>query len=380
MDEKPAACHAAVASKPDQGKGPVGKRLKFACGCGIYAFRKLAGNFYPSRANRGNVLLINTSGIGDVIASTSVIDSVRKNFPGRRIGFVTHRGAESVLRGNPLVDALFVVEGSRLRDILKYRLFCRKFSAEYAIALDPGYRNGLLCLLASSSNFAWFPRDDRLMVGRGRKVAVERIKSSGVMGYASAAVRRFGCAGDGAPQIPILPANRIPQHGRPIVLFIGGKWEWKRWDVINFAKLAVKLSEGSRVLICGGKGDEALMQRACRLVNGSPAIGFHTCSNIQQLASVIQQARLLVTSDTVAVHVATAVRTRSIILFGPTVPERVLPQDSFHLPLSKGLPCQPCYSVAGGKGRCVQKIQSLCLKSFTAEEVAGKVHSMINRS
>ncbi|MFA5335012.1 MAG: hypothetical protein WC316_05120, partial [Candidatus Omnitrophota bacterium] len=65
------------------------------------------------------ILIINPFGIGDVLFTTPVIESIRKGSPDCEIGYLCSRRAEPVLRANPNIERVFVYEKDELRGILK---------------------------------------------------------------------------------------------------------------------------------------------------------------------------------------------------------------------------------------------------------------------
>ncbi len=355
--------------------------MKVIAGYGLYASSSLVIRPSAARSRPGNVLLFNLNGIGDVLVSTSALRGIRRRFPERKIAFVTHPAAASVLEGNPFIDRVYIHDRYTGESLRRYRAFCREFDPEYSVALNPGYKNAILTCLAPSEHRVWFIREDRLAVRINGRSSMAKIRPRHIGDYAHIAAGALGCGEADSPLLPIDPANRVslPVHGeKPVVLFIGGKWAWKQWDPKNFALLAGLLAERFPVVVCGGAGDEANLEMVSSAeTTGSESITYLIAYNLQQLASVVQQARVLVTTDTVAVHVATSVGSHAVVLFGPTDPERVLPEDTRHSILFKRLPCQPCYSVRGGKRRCSHQVPGFCLRSISVEEVAARVQALV---
>lgn len=353
-------------------KTPLGYSLYLLLG----AFRSA-----PLAVREGNLLLINLNGIGDVLVSTSVLQSIRKRFPGRRIALVTHENASTMVQGSPFVDTVYVHKPG-FAALLRFISFCRAFDPEYVLSLNPGYKNALLTIVSRGKRKMWFLRESTLVDWLGARGCIETLPPGNLADYATVVARRVGCdvAENHRPRIEISESNRVPlqQKGSgPLVLFIGGKWAWKKWGPEKFAELARRLCPENDVLVCGGKGDEETLERVRIQAGERKEIDYILVENVQQLASVIGQAVLLVTTDTIALHVATAMGTKAVALFGPTDPAKVLAGDTGHAVVSKRLPCQPCYSVMNGKGRCDQPVPSHCLKSITAEEVASAIGRML---
>ncbi|MFC1868211.1 glycosyltransferase family 9 protein, partial [Thermodesulfobacteriota bacterium] len=232
--------------------------LKFKAGYGLYLSMRLLGRLMPDRNKPGNILLINLNGIGDVIVSTSVLAGIRDKFPEKSIAYVTHAGAAPVLDGNPFIDRVYIHRGNRPDLLMQFLAFCREFRPEYTLALNPGYKNSLLVAMAPGTKKIWFLREDRMVVRLGNSIYLESVSAGNLAEYASIVAGKIGCKGTGFPLIPITAGNRVPvffNGSRPIALFVGGKWQWKRWDSGKFAELAAKLSADHPLIVCGGKGD-----------------------------------------------------------------------------------------------------------------------------
>jgi ADP-heptose:LPS heptosyltransferase len=116
------------------------------------------------------------------------------------------------------------------------------------------------------------------------------------------------------------------------VLHAGAKSESRRWPVANWIELARRLVRaGHRVVLTG---DEAEFRRCRTIAKGAglpPQSVLAGRTGLEELVALIGAARLLVCGDTGVAHVASALRTPSVLLFGPTAPSRWGPPlRSFH--------------------------------------------------
>jgi ADP-heptose:LPS heptosyltransferase len=144
-------------------------------------------------------------------------------------------------------------------------------------------------------------------------------------------------------QRDVLRARRllhgVAASGRTLVgLHIGAKDPARRWPVARFAALADRLApsvDGRFVLT--GTGSERSLLDALATAMHAPVINLAGRTDLGALAAVIARLDLLVTNDTGASHVAAAVGTPSVILFGPTSPARWAPLNRrLHRPLDAG--------------------------------------------
>jgi ADP-heptose:LPS heptosyltransferase len=93
-------------------------------------------------------------------------------------------------------------------------------------------------------------------------------------------------------------------------------------------------------------------------------------TNIRQLAAVLKRSRLLITNDSAPLHLACAVGTRVLAIFGPTDPRKYGPTGEFDIVVSKKLSCSPCE-----KAECAQNYE--CMKLITPDDVFEAARMMV---
>jgi heptosyltransferase-2 len=132
--------------------------------------------------------------------------------------------------------------------------------------------------------------------------------------------------------------------GRPLVaLAPGARWETKMWPIEHFTTVADSLAaSGYGIVLIGGTDDEALCGDLSKRCAGRP---LDTSGRLDLLesAALLAECRLLVTNDSAPLHMAEAVGTPVVALFGPTAREfGYHPQLSSSVMLSLELKCRPC--------------------------------------
>ena len=129
----------------------------------------------------------------------------------------------------------------------------------------------------------------------------------------------------------------------PIVLHPGSGWPLKNWPVPRWRQLAAGLAAmtGVRPVVAGTAGERLLVRR---VVEATPAIGLAGRLSVGALAAVHRRARLVVTTDSGALHLAAAMGAPVVGLFGPGDPFRFAPlgpRDRLRI-VRAGLACSPC--------------------------------------
>jgi heptosyltransferase-1 len=137
-------------------------------------------------------------------------------------------------------------------------------------------------------------------------------------------------------------------------------WETKLWEEEKFAELCdrIRLEMGIHVILTGGAAgplDRIRMRMKTEAVN----LGGRT--TLRELACLYRQAALVITTDSGPMHIAAAVGTPLVALFGPTDPVRTGPYGPGHRVIRRGLACMPCF-----RKRCDTK---QCMREIAVEEV-----------
>lgn len=129
-----------------------------------------------------------------------------------------------------------------------------------------------------------------------------------------------------------------------IALAPGARWPTKRWPAERFVDLGRQLVKrfAIRIVAAGGVEDRSLCDEVAHDI-GPQAMSVAGRTSLEQAAAILELSSLLITNDTGLMHLATAVGTRSLAIFGPTTRELgFYPPDSFGRVLERSLPCRPC--------------------------------------
>lgn len=171
----------------------------------------------------------------------------------------------------------------------------------------------------------------------------------------------------------ILATHGISRTEHLIGVNLGTTWRTKRWSLENFTKVITQVQKrfDARILLTGSTTElplgEALAQIA--KVETTNLIGKTT---LMQLGALIESCDLYLTCDSGPMHIAAAVGTPTIALFGPTSPIRHGPYGESHEVIEKPVECRPCY-----KRKCMRKDQPyLCMTEIDPNEVITRILKM----
>jgi lipopolysaccharide heptosyltransferase II len=144
------------------------------------------------------------------------------------------------------------------------------------------------------------------------------------------------------------------------VLFVGSRWESKQWFAAQIAHAASEIRSryGLEIVFLGAASDRVLSQEAERLA-ASPVINLAGQTTLRDAIAIITRARFCVGPDTGLMHIAAAVGTPVISLWGATEPVRTGPYGFGDLVIRGKADCSPCYRRHCAIGRvCMQSIDT----------------------
>ena len=320
-----------------------------------------------------NVLIIKLRYIGDVLLSTPVIRAIRTAYPNARVTAAVNRGTESVLALNPDVDEVLIVERRSLLRQLRFALDLRSRRFDCVLDLTDGDRSAILSWFSGASVRIGFNLEHRW---RGRLytsvVDPRGAHNTHQIERNLAALRPLGV--EAAARSPVL---NVSQHDEaaarqvideiepsslatPLVMLQPGARYWfKAWPVERFAELADRLSSayGCRVLIGGDRSELPVAEKIRQLARCAPVVVTGRLT-LLQFAAILKHCSLVVGNDSGAMHIAAAMGTPLVALFGPSDPAEWGPRGTHAEIAYKGLDCQPCYrsTCTRGEGSCMKLI------------------------
>ena len=323
-----------------------------------------------------NILIIKLRYIGDVLLATPTIRAIKAARSDAQVTMMVNRGTEEVLRGNPDLDEIMVLD--RVSLAAQWRLIAklRRRRFDTVIDLTDGDRSAFLSWISGASVRIGFNDEHRW---RG-KCYTEVVRSvPGVRHRIDrdlAALKLMGIhASEGPPRLWLTGedkehANQLLERlgirrDRPIIIIQPGARYWfKAWPHERFAELADRLASdyGCQVLIGGTREEEVLAQRIHEAAKSRP-ISMAGQATLKQFAAIAKCAALFVGNDSGAMHIAAAVGTPLVALFGPSNPDEWGPCGDHVKVLYKGLDCRACFHPTCERG------ELNCMKQLSVQEV-----------
>jgi len=326
-----------------------------------------------------NILVIKPGAIGDLLQLTPAIRALHEKYPQARISILVSSAATATLfQHNPLVHEAIVFDKRGAHRSLSSlaKLWLRLFRTRYDLVVNFQRSNLKAWFLVSAA----FPC--RVLVyhkARGRTIhaVLNHIETLAPLGIDPSTVDQhleFDPGADAA-QFAADLFSSSGLAGKPVVaLNPGASNRIKCWSPQRFARLGDRLvaERGAGVVLVGGADERDLAEAIVSRMK-SPALDLVGRTTLLQLGAVLQRCTTIVTGDTGPLHMATAVGTPAVALFGAINPDRTGPVGEGHRVIRHPeVPCVPCVA-----DRCVNPVIMECMKKITVEEVFREVERMI---
>ncbi len=338
--------------------------------------------FHPESVR--SILVMRLYFLGDVVLATPVLEALKRRFPDARLTVLAKKRAAAVLTANPNVDEVVLYDGvadyhmPRRQWRLARRLRHERFDLAVDLsgnllsswllwAADPGYRVGF--------NHAGFPRvlDYRIPYVAEGSVVEHLLSAVAPLGATAEPLPRIYLTDEERTNVAELLAREGISDGDPYaVLAPGANWEYRRWPAERHAALArlLRSEEGVRAVLTGSAEEVELCAKVMAESGGS-ALSLAGRLDVRGLAAVAERGVLFVGSDSGPMHIAGAVGTPVVALFGPNTPDRFAPRGSRSRVIRHEYPCSPC-----DQKQCVRP-DDPCMAAITVNEVHAAARELL---
>ncbi|MDE0301337.1 MAG: glycosyltransferase family 9 protein [Candidatus Poribacteria bacterium] len=288
-----------------------------------------------------NILVFSFSFIGDATLSTAVINPLRRHFPDAQISLLVGTRAFHLLAEDPGIDYVLIYDHREKHAGWngKWRLISSLRSKRFDLIID--LRDSLWSRFLGGVHWG-LPR-------RGSNThAVTRYLE---------ALKRHGVDTAGArPQLRFTDGeitardqyliNKGMTRDRPVVgIHPGGNWRYKLWSPTNFARIADLLDDewDAQILLFAGPDELSLQVQVADSMNLEPIVVKN--QSLRQVAALIETCDIYIGNDTGPMHIAAAVGTSVIAIFGSTNHHRSGPYGEEHIVVRSDmdLGCNPCH-------------------------------------
>ena len=297
------------------------------------------------------LLIIKLDAMGDVLRTTALLPALADAHSGLAITWITRKESRALLEKNPYITEVFEYGPDALLQ-LQTRVFDR------VINLDAGKTSAALASMANAQQKDGFVLDGRGYVQATNPAArkwlemgvFDDLKRLGTRTYQDIMLEIIGCSGAEHRYVLELTEEerargraQLERLGIDLSRLViglntgaGQRWQLKQWREEGYLELVERLAKrhAAQFVLLGGPEER---ERHQRLMSRSKIPLMDTgCDNtVRHFASIVAACSVVVAGDTLAMHLALALKRRAVILFGPTssaeiemygLGEKVVPQ------------------------------------------------------
>lgn len=343
---------------------------------------------YQEALQSFNILIIKLSALGDVILTTAALRAIRNKFPvdKYKITFLVGEESKDLLLRCPYIDELLVCnlkgKDKGLKGLIGLGRNLRQKNFDLAIDLQNNRKSHILSRLSLAlDRYGYDNKKYSFLLNR-------RIKNDTVaLGPLEHQFRILGMLGIKLedPHLELWPSQEDNSYiddllksewlspGQKIIgVNIGAsrRWETKVWPIESIVKLCSELGRRDlRVIITGLDSDLPYITSLINSIKDNKPINACGKTSVNQLACLIKKCSVYICGDSAPLHIAAAVKTPFVALFGPTDPKRHLPPAEEYVLIRKDFSCSPCY-----KPKCKNK---KCMESISVQEVVEAVDKLL---
>lgn len=341
---------------------------------------------YPNLQRVKKILVVKLRHHGDVLLTSPVFSYLKAQLPQAEIDALIYQETAPMLEGHPSIRLLHLYDKKwkqrsffgRWKQELLLLQNIRKEKYDLVINLTEGDRGAIVALVSGASIRVGFDSEKKGFLGKSHAFT-HLVKPCKTPRHAVEknldALRRIGLFPEPHERelsfhIPKEAQDKMQSQLPPTYVAIHpvSRWKFKCWPMEKVAELIRKLhQDGHRIVLTASPDptEMAMVGEIVKLCPGIPLINLAGQMSLKELGAVIAKAQVLICVDSVPLHLASALKSRVIVLFGPTVEANWGPwQNPLARVVTQPMSCRPC-----GMDGCGGSKRSDCLTTLSADQV-----------
>jgi heptosyltransferase I len=305
------------------------------------------------------ILIIKPSSLGDVIHALPAVNLIRRQFPDAHISWVIAESLTSLLKHSPVINALIPFPRHEYRKLPAFLNRLRTGRYDIVVDLQGLLRSGIFSRLTGAPRRIGL--SDARECGHLFHNEIVPVPHAHAVERCLQAAQHLGCPA-GPVEFPLGLPSKIESPKTKIAINPSARWDTKLWGDDRFAELIRRLPH-ERVVLTGAASER---DRIERIAQGCVNLAGKT--DLFQLAELYRECAVVVSNDSGPMHIAAAVGTPVVAIFGPTDPKLTGPYGKNNIVLRAGIPCSPCL-----KGVCEHTPKMECMSLVSVESVVSAV-------
>lgn len=327
-----------------------------------------------------SILIILMGSLGDIARGLCLVTHIKKNLPGSRIAWLVESRWEALVRLHGQIDNVVVFKRAwRFSALRQLYQDLRREHFDITLDLQRILKSGFFSLLSgarrrigfhriNAKEFNWIFNNEHIGYFSDDLPKIRHyLKFTEHLGLPACTVLDFGLSSLDTAQMAPRIINDLQHPFAAIIL--GTAWESKNWHYKGYVGLIQQILADRRlkVVLLGDDSQKSLAANLASTANTPEVIDLVGQTSLPQLIAVLKIAAAGIGPDSGPGHVAAAVGTPYVALFGPTSPNRTAPFGCEALVVKSAIDCAPCY-----KKRCPDRNKE-CMYGINVDEVMEKL-------
>lgn len=328
-------------------------------------------------------LIVRLGSLGDIIHAVPAAAALRKAFPQASIDWLVDVRHRDLLELVPVVNRRIVIDTSSAGSVLSALGELRRARYDVALDLQGLLKSGVLARLSGASRVIGFPAD--LLREKAARFFYTETAGDTVPHVIDKNLSMLKAVGVRMPDVEFPLEDRNPAAAAEARARLGiaagekfavlnpvAAWPNKRWPPVYFAEVSRELAKrhGLRSLVLWGPGEERFADAVVAAADNTAAVS--PATSVADLISLTREAALMISGDTGPLHIAGAMGTPLVGIFGPTDPQRNGPWAEDDMAASRYRSCACHY-----QRQC--RIAGWCLLDISPREVMQLVDRRLSR-
>lgn len=327
-----------------------------------------------------SILIILMGSLGDVARGLCLVAHIKQNLPDSRVTWLVDAKWSELVKLHGQIDRVIVFKRAWRLSAIR-QLYKALHEDQYHIVLDLQriLKSGFFSLLSggvrrigfqrrNAKEFNWLFNNEHIGYFSDDLPKIQHyLKFTEHLGLPAPKVLEFGFS---ALEIDRAAPRIIAELEQPFAaVVLGTTWETKNWHYPGYLGLIERIIAGRKlkVVLLGDRSQTALAEKLTAKIDSPDLIDLTNRTSLTQLVAVLKAATIGVGPDSGPGHVAAAIHTPFVTLFGPTSPRRTAPFGCEGLVVKAEMDCAPCYR----KRRSDRKNE--CMHSINPDMVMDKV-------
>ena len=316
------------------------------------------------------ILIILMGSVGDVARGLVIIDKLKQRYPQSQISWLVEPTCAPIVKLHRAIDSVIIFERKRgWRAVPGLRRELRKLRPDITLDLQRHFKSGFFSWLSGavrrigfhrrdSKEFNWiFNTETIAPFDQERPKLLHYLEFVRYLGGDTGEPYSFGISA-GANSIDYkIDANTVG-------IVLGSRWKSKDWVVEGYQRLLLALFERSdlNVLLLGDRSQIEVAKKLEQACHNDRILNLCGKTSLVELIGIIKKCRVCLGPDSGPGHLAAAVETPYVSLFGPTDPQRVAPYRSENFVVRAAIGCAPC------NRKICPGLNNLCMRLISVEQ------------